>query len=439
LRTLLLRNATIVTMNDAFDVIEGDVWIQDGRIARVGDVGDAHADRVINAGGNYVLPGFIQTHVHLCQTIFRGYADDLALMEWLKQRIWPMEAAHTPASLAAAATLAASELLLGGTTTVLTMETVHDTDAVFEALEPTGLRAVVGKCMMDADSAVPSRLLEQTAASIDESLALAARWHGTGDGRLRAAFAPRFAVSCSRELLEDVGRLSAERGLLVHTHAAENRDEIALVRSRTGHPNVAYLDSVGLASPRLCLAHCVWVDDDEQRLLAERAVKVLHCPGSNLKLASGIAPVAAMRARGISVSLGADGAACNNQLDMFAEMRLAAGLQAIVKGPRALTAIDVLSMATREGARALGLDAEIGSIEVGRQADLIVVDRDRPHLATCPDPVSAIVYAARPSDVRTTIVAGEVIVDNFALTRADAAAIAATARTEAAALAARAF
>ena len=345
-------------MNDAFDVVEGDVWIQDGRIAAVGDVGEVRADRVINAGGNYVLPGFIQTHVHLCQTLFRGYADDLALLDWLKQRIWPMEAAHTPASLAAAAKLAASELLLGGTTTVLTMETVHDTDAVFEALEPTGLRAVVGKCMMDADSAVPSRLLEQTTASIDESLALAARWHGRANGRLRAAFAPRFAVSCSRELLEQVGALSAERGLLVHTHASENRDEIALVRSRTGHQNVAYLDSVGLASPRLCLAHCVWVDDDEQRLLAEREVKVLHCPGSNLKLASGIAPVAAMRARGISVSLGADGAACNNQLDMFAEMRLAAGLQAIVKGPRALTAIDVLSMATREGARALGLDAE---------------------------------------------------------------------------------
>ena len=385
------------------------------------------------------LPGFIQTHVHLCQTLFRGYADDLALMDWLKQRIWPMEAAHTPASLAAAATLAASELLLGGTTTVLTMETVHDTDAVFEALEPTGLRAVVGKCMMDADSAVPSRLLEQTAASIDESLALAARWHG------------RAKAGCVRHSRRDLrcpalancsstwAALSAERGLLVHTHAAENRDEIALVRSRTGHPNVAYLDSVGLASPRLCLAHCVWVDEDEQRLLAEREVKVLHCPGSNLKLASGIAPVAAMRARGISVSLGADGAACNNQLDMFAEMRLAAGLQAIVKGPRALTAIDVLSMATREGARALGLDAEIGSIEVGRQADLIVVDRDRPHLATCPDPVSAIVYAARPSDVRTTIVAGEVIVDNFQLTRADASEIAATARTQATALAARAF
>ena len=426
-------------MNDACDVVEGDVWIDGGRIVRVGDVGEVQADRAINVGGNYVLPGLIQTHVHLCQTLFRGYADDLALLDWLKQRIWPMEAAHTPASLAAAARLAAAELLLGGTTTVLTMETVHDTDAVFEALEPTGLRAVVGKCMMDADAAVPSRLMERTTASIDESLALAARWHGRANGRLRAAFAPRFAISCSRELLEQVGVLSREHGLLVHTHASENRDEIALVRSRTGHQNVAYLDSVGLASPRLCLAHCVWVDDAEQSLLADRQVKVLHCPGSNLKLASGIAPVADMRARGISVSLGADGAACNNHLDMFTEMRLAAGLQAIVKGPRALTARDVLTMATREGARALGLDAEIGSIEPGKQADLIVIERDRPHLATSPDPVSAIVYAARPSDVRTTIVAGDVIVDNFRLTRADASEISATARAEAIALAARAF
>src|SRR5688572_18783265 len=143
-------------MNDALDVIEGDVLIQDGRITAVGRVGDVRADRVINAGGSYLLPGFIQTHVHLCQTLFRGYADDLALLDWLKQRIWPMEAAHTPASLAAAARLAAAELLLGGTTTVLTMETVHDTDAVFEALEPLGIRAVVGKCMMDADGAVRS-------------------------------------------------------------------------------------------------------------------------------------------------------------------------------------------------------------------------------------------------------------------------------------------
>jgi 5-methylthioadenosine/S-adenosylhomocysteine deaminase len=437
--SLLVRNAVLLTMNDALDVIEGDVLVREGRIEAIGSFSDDRAERVVNAGGGYVLPGFIQTHVHLCQTLFRGYADDLPLLEWLKQRIWPMEAAHTPASLATAARLAAAELLLGGTTTVLTMETVHDTDAVFEALAPTGLRAVVGKCMMDADSAVPQRLLEQTSRSIDESLAVAARWHGHANGRLRAAFAPRFAVSCSRELLEAVAALSAERGLLVHTHASENRDEVSLVRARTGYANVAYFADVGLASSRLCLAHCVWVDDNEQDLLTRHRVKVLHCPGSNLKLASGIAPVTEMRARGICVSLGADGAACNNQLDMFAEMRLAAGLQAIAHRAGALSARAALTMATREGARALGLDAEIGSIEVGKRADLILIERDRPHLASAPDPMSAIVFAARPTDVRMTVVDGEVLVDDFRLVRADVSAIVAEGRSEAQALAARAF
>jgi 5-methylthioadenosine/S-adenosylhomocysteine deaminase len=426
-------------MNDALDVIEGDVFVEDGRIALVGDIGEIKVDRVINAAGNYLLPGFIHTHVHLCQTLFRGYADDLALLDWLKQRVWPMEAAHTPASLAAAARVAAAELLLGGTTAVLTMETVHDTDAVFEALEPMGLRAVVGKCMMDADSAVPARLMEQTRASIDESVALAGRWHGRANGRLRAAFAPRFALSCSRELLEEVARLSASEQLLVHTHASENRDEIALVESRTGTRNVQYFDDLGLASPRLCLAHCVWVDEAEQRLLADREVKVSHCPGSNLKLGSGIAPVVEMRERNISVSLGADGAACNNQLDMFAEMRLAATLQAMARGPGSLPAREVLWMATREGARAIGQERQLGSIEPGKLADFILVGRDAAHLASAPDPFSALVYSARPSDVQTTVVDGEILVDDFQLVRDDELEIATAARYEAAALARRAF
>jgi 5-methylthioadenosine/S-adenosylhomocysteine deaminase len=434
---LIVRNATIVTMNDAFDVVEGDVVIRDGRIVSIGRSED-HADRVIDAGGSYLLPGFIQTHIHLCQTLFRGYADDLALLDWLKTRVWPMEAAHTPRSLAAAAQQAASELLRSGTTTVLTMETVHDTDAVFEALEPMGLRAVVGKCMMDADSAVPARLLEKTAQSIDESIAIAKRWHGRANGRLRAAFAPRFAVSCSRELLEAVAKLAIEHNLVIHTHASENRDEIALIQSRTGRKNIDYLAETGLTSPHLCLAHCVWVDDDEQSLMAERGVKVLHCPGSNLKLGSGLAPVVEMRAKGISVSLGADGAACNNHLDMFEEMRLAALLQSVRHRPGALTARDALTMATREGAKAIGLESEIGSIEVGKRADLILVDRSQPNLALATDPYSTIVYSARGSDIRTTIVDGVVLVDDFRPTRWDSGQISRTARAEATALASRA-
>ncbi|MGH9408884.1 MAG: amidohydrolase family protein, partial [Vicinamibacterales bacterium] len=321
-----------------------------------------------------------------------------------------------------------------------TMETVHDTDAVFEALEEMGLRAIVGKCMMDSDGDVPARLREEMHASIDESVALRKRWDGRANGRLGAAFAPRFAVSCSRALLEAVADLSARGRVLVHTHASENREEIEVVRKLSGGmTNLEYLADTGLATPQLCTAHCVWVNEAEQALLAERGVKVLHCPSSNLKLGSGIAPVAEMRARGISVSLGADGAACNNRLDMFEEMRLAATLQGVRKAPGALTARDAVWMATREGARALGLEHEIGSIERGKRADFILIERDRPHLAPDADVWSTLVYAARGSDVRTTVVDGAVLVRDFQLTHQDAAEITADARKAARALAERAL
>ncbi|HVL65857.1 MAG TPA: 5'-deoxyadenosine deaminase [Vicinamibacterales bacterium] len=429
-------------MSDTMEIVHGDVGIRDGRIVFVGNEPPAAGgrwDRVIDARGAYLLPGFIQTHVHLCQTLFRGYADDLPLLEWLKRCVWPMEAAHTPSTLAASTRLAAAELLLTGTTTVLTMETVHDTDVVFETLAGIGMRAVVGKCMMDADADVPARLRERTRESIDESLALKKRWDGAADGRLQAAFAPRFAVSCSRDLLEAVADLAERSRTIVHTHASENRDEVELVRRLSGgFSNLEYLADTGLATPHLCAAHCVWVTEREQQLLADRDVKVLHCPGSNLKLGSGIAPVAQMRRRGISVSLGADGAACNNRLDMFDEIRLAATLQAVREQPGALTARDAIWMATREGARALGLERSIGSIEVGKRADLILVERDRPHLAADVDPWSTLAYAARGTDVRLTMVDGEVLVEDFGLVHLDRAAITATARTAAAELARRA-
>ena len=435
----LIRNATILTMNDALDIVQGSVSVRNGRIAAVGAEPAERHDTVIDAGGAYLLPGFIQTHIHLCQTLFRGYADDMPLLEWLRRRVWPMEAAHTPATLRASARVAAAELLLSGTTTALTMETVHDTDVVFEALDEMGLRAVVGKCMMDSDQQVPARLQEKTRASIDESVALRKRWDGKAGGRLHAAFAPRFAVSCSRELLEAVADLSTRDRVIVHTHASENRDEVEVVRRLSGGlSNLEYLAATGLATPHLCTAHCVWVTDAEQALLAERDVKVLHCPSSNLKLGSGLAPVTEMRARGISVSLGADGAACNNRLDMFEEMRLAATIQAVRLQPGALTARDALWMATREGARALAMDSEIGSIETGKRADLILVGRDGPHQAPDPDPWSTLVYATRGTDVRLTMVDGQVLVRDFSLSNHDVAAITAEARTAASALAARA-
>jgi 5-methylthioadenosine/S-adenosylhomocysteine deaminase len=427
--SLLIRNGLIVTMNDRFDIVDGDVSIQDGRIAAIGsNLAGRHA-KTIDARGGFILPGLIQTHIHLCQTLFRGYADDRPLMDWLRQRVWPMEAAHTAATLRAAARLATTELLMTGTTAVLTMETVHDTDAVVEAVAASGLRATIGKCMMDASREAPTRLQEPTRTSIDESLALRKRWHGSANGRIHTAFAPRFAVSCSRELLEAVASLSGDAHALVHTHASESREEIAIVRELSGGMNnLEYLADVHLASPRLCVAHCVWTDDSEQTLLAKHDVKVMHCPGSNLKLGSGIAPVVEMRKKGVTVSLGADGAACNNRLDMFEEMRLAAVLQAVRHQPGVLPARDVLWMATRAGALTLGLEREVGSIEVGKRADVIVVDRERTHQTPGPDPYSTLVYAARGTDVMTTVVDGELLVENGRPVRVDPAEVIAEAR-----------
>jgi 5-methylthioadenosine/S-adenosylhomocysteine deaminase len=436
----LFRNATILTMNDRMEVVSGAVSVRDGRIAAIGPEPSTPHDLVVDAAGHYLLPGFIQTHIHLCQTLFRGYADDLRLMEWLRTRIWPMEAAHTPASLRASARLACLELLQSGTTSILTMETVHGTEAVIEATAATGIRATVAKSLMDHTTPdAPDRLREDGQQALAESVALFRQYNGTTAGRIRIAFAPRFALSCATELLEAIAEKAEELNALVHTHASEQRDEVAMVREATGRSNIGYFDAVELLSPRLNVAHCVWVDEDERALLAGSQVKVTHCPGSNLKLGSGIAPVPEMRARGINVSLGADGAACNNHLDMFGEMRLAAGLQSIRHSPGALSARDALWMATRAGAKALGQDAEIGSIEVGKKADLILIDAASAHSAPSPDPFSAIVYAAHAADVRVTMVDGEILVRDGQPLQLDPAEIGADARHHAAELARRAL
>jgi 5-methylthioadenosine/S-adenosylhomocysteine deaminase len=433
----ILRGATVLTMNDSLDEIEGPVVIREGLVVQVG--GDPPAGLPsIDVSGCVVLPGFVQTHVHLCQTLFRGAADDLALLAWLRQRVWPMEAAHDEASLRVSTRLAVHELLRTGTTCVLTMETVHGTEVVLETLAASGLRATVGKCLMDRDDAAPSRLKQAVAPAIDESLALHKAFDGSAHGRIRVALAPRFAVSCSRALLEATADVSAMHSLLVHTHASEQRDEIEVVRRIAGMGNLAYLADTGLATSRLCAAHCVWVDDEEQALLAERDVKVMHCPGSNLKLGSGLAPVVEMRRRGITVSLGADGAACNNRLDMFDEMRLAATLQAVRLGPGALPAREVVWMATRAGARTLGLDDTIGQVTPGFRADLIAVDVSGPAVAPSTDPYSALVYACRGTDVQMTIVDGDVLVRDGRHRDVDPVGLAADAHAAAARLRARA-
>jgi 5-methylthioadenosine/S-adenosylhomocysteine deaminase len=407
-KPLLIKGATVITLDSQNSVFEGDVLIEEGRIAAVGNA-PAGAVETIEAKGRFLLPGFIQTHIHLCQTLFRGAADDLALIDWLKKRIWPLEAAHTAESLYASARLAIAELIRGGTTCALTMETVHHTEAALIAVEESGFRATVGKCMMDRGEGVPAPLSERTDDSINRSLALIERWHGRAEGRIRCCFAPRFAVSCTRELLERVARLSRERGLMVHTHASENSEEIAIVERETGRRNIEYLNDVGLAAPHVVMAHCIWLSDDELEILRATGTHVAHCPSSNLKLGSGFARVPDMIERGVSVSLGADGASCNNRLDIFTEMRTAALIQKAIRGPRTLPALAVLRMATTNGARALGLAGEIGSIEAGKRADLTLLNMERLHTSPHPDPISAIVYSATASDVETVIIDGRVV------------------------------
>jgi 5-methylthioadenosine/S-adenosylhomocysteine deaminase len=429
--TLLIKSATVLTLDGKNHVFEGDVLVEGSRIAALGESLSAKAAEVIDARGQVLLPGFVQTHVHLCQTLFRGAADDLALIDWLKRRVWPMEAAHTPESIYASARLGIAELIRGGTTCALTMETVNHTGQVFRAVEESGFRATVGKCMMDRGDQVPAGLREQTEASIGESLELLERWHGAADGRIRYCFAPRFALSCSRELLERVGRLAHERGVLVHTHASENKDEIQMVERETGLRNIEYLDEVGLAASHVVLAHCVHLHDDEMEILRRTGTHVAHCPSSNLKLGSGIARVAEMIERGISVSLGADGAACNNRLDMLTEMRTAALIQKALHGPEALPALRVLRMATIDGARAMGLEGEIGSIEVGKRADLTLFDLDELRTTPCPDPVSTIVYAAEASNIRTVIIDGRVVLRDRKFAALDEKAVLAEAKIQA--------
>jgi len=412
---LLIKNAQIVTMNAQEDIITGDLFIQNGRIEAIGpSLDEDMADRVIDASGRTVIPGFVQTHVHLCQTLFRGKGDDLELMDWLKKRIWPLEASHDEESVYYSAMLGIGELLQSGTTTIVDMETVHHTDSALRAIAESGIRALSGKVMMDKGNEVPLALQEKTAKSIQESVDLLEKWHMYDNGRIQYAFSPRFVVSCTEELLKEVQKLSAHYNVHVHTHASENRGEIAIVEQETGMRNVVYLDHLGLANERLILAHCIWLDDEEKRIIRERGVHVSHCPGSNLKLASGIADVPELLDTGSSVSLGADGAPCNNNLDMFNEMRLAALIQKPIHGPTSMNARTVFRMATIGGARAVGMNHEIGSLEVGKKADLAILNLN--HFHTFPsydvDPISRIVYSATRADVETTIVDGKIAMEN---------------------------
>lgn len=407
---ILLRGGTLLPMVDGARPISGDVLVSGARIGQIGsDLQTPPDTEVVDCSGCYLIPGLVQTHVHLVQTIFRGLAEDVGLLDWLRRFIWPLEAAHDEASVRACVRLGLGELLTTGTTTILDMGTTRWGDVVAEELVRSGIRARFGQAMMDTGDRVPADLVESTRDSLDASAGLVKRWSKAGAGRIGYAYAPRFALSCTRELLEAVAMLAKMSETLVHTHSNESAEERAAVQGVTGMSPIGYLAQVGIATPQAVIAHGVHIDDAELQILRESGSAITHCPSSNLKLGSGVADVIRLRQAGVTVGIGADGAACNNELDGFEEVRLATLLARTLRGQGALTAADALVMATRDGAKALHLEEEIGTLAVGRRADIVVIDSER-LAGPGGDTVARIVFGGGSRGVRDVLVDGTFIV-----------------------------
>ncbi len=434
----LLRGGTIVTCDADDRVLQGDVLVRDREVAEVGAVRTSGLVRVVDARGCAVIPGLVQAHVHLCQVLMRGMADDLPLLDWLQKRIWPLEAAHDEASLRASAELGLLEAMRGGTTTILDMGTVRGHDAVMDACVRAGVRALSGKTMMDAGEGVPPGLRESTRGSLDESERLARDWSGAGDGRIGYAWAPRFILSCTEELVRGAVARAGKRGEIVHTHASEHPAEREAVERELGDADVNILRSWGVAGPRAVLAHGVQLTIEEAKQVAEDGTRVVHCPSANLKLGSGIARVAELDGLGVALALGADGAPCNNNLDAWTELRHAALLAKVRTGVTTLPARRALRLATIDGARALGLDGITGSIEPGKRADLAVVRVDGAHVEPGGDVFSRLVYACTSRDVEHVFVDGRHVVKAREHQLLDGEAVVAKARAQARKLSLRA-
>ncbi|MFC4549543.1 MULTISPECIES: 5'-deoxyadenosine deaminase [Halorussus] len=406
---------------DAHTVVEdGAVAVEGDRIVAVGEreeVVEQYPD-MERKSYDVLAPGIVGGHVHSVQSLGRGIADDTELLDWLFDHVLPMEASFDAAEMRTAAELGYAECIESGVTTVVDHLSVHHADQAFEAATEMGIRGRIGKVLMDKDS--PEGLEEDTQAALDESERLVRKYHGAGDGRIRYALTPRFAVSCTEECLRGVRELADEYdGVRIHTHASENRDEIRTVEAETGMRNIHWLDEVGLTGEDVVLAHCVWTDETEREVLAETGTHVTYCPSSNMKLASGVAPILDYLDRGINVALGNDGPPCNNTLDPFTEMRQASLLQKVEHlDPTTIPAETVFEMATENGARAAGFE-EVGRLAPGWKADVVGLTTDLTRATPLHDVLSHLVFAAHADDVRFTMVDGEILYEDGEHVRAD--------------------
>jgi len=408
----VIHNCTIITVNPEFDIIEhGIISIRDGRLEQISaktrnqELPDSK--KMINAKGGIVMPGLINTHTHLPMTLFRGLADDLPLNTWLNEHIFPAEKKYiNPESVRYGTLLACAEMLLSGTTTCCDGYFLEET--VAEAVNDSGMRAVLGQGVID----FPAPGVADPSENIKNAVAFAKKWLGVSPNILPSIFC-HSPYTCCTQTLKDAKAAANAKDLVFQVHVAETKDEQKQIQSEHRMTPVQYLDSIGILDANTLLAHCVWIDDHDIEIIAKRNAKISHNPESNMKLAAGVAPVPHCLDSGITVGLGTDGCASNNNLDLFQEMDTTAKLHKVVShDPTVMDAKSVIIMATIAGAKAIGLGNEIGSIEVGKQADLIIIDTNKPHLTPLYNPASHIVYAASGSDVRDVIVAGKILVRN---------------------------
>jgi 5-methylthioadenosine/S-adenosylhomocysteine deaminase len=365
-------------------------------------------NRVLDASDCAVIPGLVNAHTHAAMTIFRGLADDLPMMEWLEGYIFPAEARLQAEWVRWGTRLACAEMLLGGTTTFCDMYLFEE--EVAKAVREAGMRAVVGEVLYD----FPSPNYGPIEDGFRYTEALISRWRG--DGLVKTAVEPHATFTCSPELLKRARAIANEHEVPLIIHLSETRDEVDRVTQQYGATPVRHLDRLGIFDGATVADHVVWVEDEELAILRDREVRVVHNPESNMKLVSGIAPVPRMLELGITVGLGTDGCASNNDLDLFREMDTAAKLHKVHSlDPTVMDAHTVLEMATTGGARALGLEEDLGSIEPGKKADIVIVDLHQPHLSPLYNATSHLVYAARASDVHTVIVDGKIVVEKRVL------------------------
>ena len=413
---ILVINGTLLTLDASHtEITDGAVAINRDRIAAIGSVNDFSdwsASRVIDARGGIILPGLINTHTHAAMTCFRGLADDLQLMNWLNDHIFPAEAKLDDQKVYLGTLLACAEMIMSGTTCFCDMYLFED--AVARAARKAGIRAVVGEVLYDFDSPNYGPIekgFEYTQRLIDT-------WQA--DPLISIAVEPHSTYLCAPELLKRAFKLTQSFSLPLVIHLSESKSEVQQIKERYGRTPVEHLAELGILAPNVLACHCVELTENDIHLLQQFDVKVAHNAESNMKLASGVAPIPTLLNRGICVGLGTDGCASNNNLDLLLEMDTVAKLhKAQTLDPTSMDAVTVLKMATIEAARALGLDRRIGSLEAGKKADLIIIDTNKPHLTPMYSPVSHLVYAAMGSDVSTSIINGTVVMENGVLKTLD--------------------